>query len=185
MDETEIIALLETRTESAIQAMSDQYGSYCHYIANSIVRSKEDAEECVNDVLLGAWNTIPPTKPKPLSTYLYRLSRNTALKKYRSKTAQKRNNHNDVALDELADVLASKETPEMTLLAEELSQYFNAFLETMDRENRKIFMLRYWFYLSPKEIGEKLNMKPNTVNVRLKRTREKLKKFLVEKEVLV
>lgn len=186
MSEEEIIALFSQRSERAIERLSRKYGAYCKKISMSILHNQEDVEECFNDSLLTAWNTIPPqpSEPQLLGAYLYRLVRNASLKKLRYNKAEKRNNGENLVLDELLEVLPALETAETTLMARELTAYLNLFLEGLDQESSGIFLLRYWFHASSAEIGKRYHLKPNTVNVKLKRVREKLKVFLIEKEVL-
>lgn len=181
MQEEEIIALFQARSESAITRLAEKYGGHCLSIAKNILKNKEDSEECVNDCYLSTWNGIPPTIPDSLKAFVLRVTRNIALKKYHRNTAKKRNSLYDVSLEELKEVLASVETPEHSLLAQELTEYLNEFLDGLEEEQQIIFTLRYWYSESAEAIGKKLQMKPNTVTVKLKRIREKLKKYLKEK----
>ena len=101
MDDQLIIELFNERSEEAITAISDKYGELCKGISYRILMNRQDAEECVNDAYLVAWNTIPPESPNPLRAYICRVVRNITLKKYRYNTAQKRNSHYDTSLEEL------------------------------------------------------------------------------------
>lgn len=186
MSEEEIIQLFTQRSEKAIESLSAKYGAYCKKISMSILKNQEDMEECFNDSLLTAWNTIPPqpSEPKFLGAYIYRLVRNGSLKKLRYNKAEKRNNTENLVLDELLEVLPALETAETTILASELTSYLNLFLENLDKESHAIFVLRYWFNEPSVEIAERLHLKTNTVNVKLKRIREKLKVFLSEKGLI-
>lgn len=186
MGEEEIIELFAQRSERAIEGLSWKYGAFCKKISMSILNNQEDVEECINDSLLTAWNTIPPmpSEPSLLGAYVYRLVRNCSLKKLRYNKAEKRNNRENLVLDELLEVLPALETAETTLLAKELTCYLNLFLEQLDEQSHAIFMLRYWFHQSSAEIGKRFHLKTNTVNVKLKRIRGKLKEFLRQKGVL-
>ena len=124
MDDSKIIALFFARSEQAIVELCAKYGSLCMHIACNILNNSQDAEECVNDTYMGAWNTIPPQKPNPLQAYIAKIVRNIAITRYHANTAQKRNSHYDVALDELEHCLSSSQTPEDTLQAKELSHLF-------------------------------------------------------------
>ena len=112
MDDSKIIDLFYARSEQAIMELSAKYGPVCNKVARNILNNSHDAEECVNDAYLGAWNTIPPQNPNPLLTYICRIVRNLSIMKYHANTAVKRNSFYDVALDELEDCLASSETVE-------------------------------------------------------------------------
>ena len=119
MDDSKIIDLFYARSEQAIMELSTKYGAVCSKVAKNILNNSHDAEECVNDAYLGAWNTIPPQNPNPLLTYICRIVRNLSIMKYHSNTAIKRNSFYDAALDELEDCLASSETVEDKLTAKE------------------------------------------------------------------
>ena len=178
IDDEKIIEMFFERSEQGIRELDIKYGKVCHNLSYHIVGSRRDAEECVNDAYLGAWNTIPPQNPNPLLTYICRIVRNLSIMKYHANTAIKRNSFYDAALDELEDCLASSETVEDKLTAKELSDALDQFLDTLDQENRVIFVRRYWYSDSISEIAERLHMSKNNVSVRLSRTRERLKNYL-------
>ena len=125
--------------------MSDKYGRLCFKVANNILNNQSDAEECVNDAYLGVWNGIPPQKPNDLSAYVCSIVRNAATKKYHAIKAAKRNSFYDVALDELEDCLASNSTVEKELDATELSNKINAFLGSLYKNDRVMFVKRYFY----------------------------------------
>lgn len=149
----------------------------------NILGSRQDAEECVNDTYLAIWNVIPPQRPDPLPPYIYRTGRNIALKRLRDNSAQKRNSAYDASLDELAFCIPVG-TLEETLDARALGQAIDRFLDTVSQESRVIFLRRYWFGDSIKEIAKGLGMQENTVSVHLSRTRSKLKDYLTEEGFL-
>lgn len=181
MDDSRIIDLFYARSEQAIVELSAKYGPVCSKVARNILNNPHDAEECVNDAYLGAWNTIPPQNPNPLLTYICRIVRNLSIMRYRANTAIKRNSFYDAALDELEDCLASPENVEDQLTAKELSAALDQFLDALDQENRVMFVRRYWYADSISEIAERLHRSKNNVSVRLFRTRARLKNYL-EKE---
>ena len=185
MDDRKIIELFFDRSEQAIVELSNKYGDICQKVAVNILKNINDAEECVNDAYLGAWNTIPPQKPNPLLTYICRIVRNISIKKYHQNTAKKRNSFYDVALDELEDCLPSASSVEDEINANELSILFDYFLDTLDQANRVMFVRRYWFSDSISDIAAMFNTSNHNVTVRLSRTREKLKQYLVEKGVQI
>ena len=137
-----------------------------------------DAEECVNDTYLAAWNTIPPQKPDPLRTYIFRIVRNIAIAKYHSNTSIKRNSYYDVALEELENCLITSATVEQEISAKELSRQIDSFLDTLDKASRVMFVRRYWYSDSISDLAEYFQVSNNNVSVRLSRTRDKLKKYL-------
>ena len=83
MDDAQIVQLYWDRNEQAIHATSDKYGNYCTSIAKNILGNQEDAEECVNDTYLNAWNAMPPHRPSILSTFLGKITRNLSFNRYK------------------------------------------------------------------------------------------------------
>ena len=185
LDDSEIIELFFERSEQAIVELSKKYGFVCNNIANNILNDRFDAEEVVNDAYLGVWNTIPPQRPNPLLSYLCRVVRNLAIKKYRSNTAAKRNSTYDVSLDELENCFPSSNSVEDEFNAKELARVIDDFLETLDEENRIMFVRRYWHAASLQELAELFHTSRHNISVRLSRTREKLKKYLIKEGVFL
>ena len=181
MDDKTIIALYESRDETAVKETQKKYGGLCQYIAEQILSSREDAEECVNDAYLGVWNSIPPTRPDSLRAYVCTLVRRLSIKRYHHEKAQKRNSTYDESLDELAGVLSDGNTVETALDAKELSMVLELFLETLKKDDRVMFVRRYWFSESISEIAAHFDMSAHAVSVRLSRVREALRKFLIKR----
>ena len=181
MEDQEIIELFYARSEQAITQLQNKYGRRCLQVAGNILNNQLDAEECVNDAYLAAWNTIPPQKPDPLLTYICHIVRNLSIKKYHANNALKRNSHYDIALDELEECVKTKETVEDQIAVKELAEAINQFLGTLSRENRIMFVRRYWFSDSVADIAKMFKMSSRNVSLRLLRVRKGLKKYL-EKE---
>lgn len=184
MDDNMIIALFNERSQQAIIELSKKYKRISLKTAFNIVGNNEDAEECVNDAFLALWNNIPPASPSPLVTYLLKVVRNTALKRYHKNTSVKRNSFYDVALEELENVLFTKNSPEDDIIAKEISKKINVFLEFQKKDTRIFFVRRYFYGDSVNDIAEMTGYSPHFISVRLSRTRENLRKFL-EKEGLL
>ena len=185
MDDNQIIALFFERSEQAITELSQKYGHTCNKIAINILKNKQDAEECVNDAYLGAWNAIPPQTPSPLLTYICKIVRNLSIKKYHSNTAIKRNSFYDMALDELENCLSTTSSAEDLYNAKELSRLLNLFLESLDQESRIMFVRRYWYSDSISEIAAMFHITSHNATVRLSRIRKKLKLFLQKEGIYV
>ena len=183
LDDRKIIELFYERSEQAIIELSNKYGSVCRKVADNILNNKQDVEECVNDAYLGAWNTIPPQNPNPLISYVCHIVRNIAIKKYHFNTAEKRNSIYDVALDELENCIPSVSSVEDEIDTMEISKHINMFLEILDKENRILFVRRYWYSDSIEDLAKLFCTSKHNVSVRLSRTREKLKKYLSRKGV--
>ena len=185
MTDEEILDLFFERSEQAISALAKTHGGAVRRVAMNILGDPEDAEECVNDTWLGAWNRIPPERPTPLRTYVCKIARNLATKRYHAEHARKRNSQYDVALDEMAACLPDRCGVEEAADARELIRILDSFLDTLSYEDKYLFMRRYWYADPLPEIAEKAGMSYNTAAVRLHRVRKKLKKELLKEGVSV
>jgi RNA polymerase sigma-70 factor (ECF subfamily) len=183
MDDEKIIEMLFSRAEESISVIDEKYGAACKKIAKDILGNEQDAEECVSDAYLGVWNTVPPERPKPFSTFLYRILRNLSLKKLTANKAKKRSAMFEELITELEDYLPSTETVEKRMEQMELAKAIDEFLETLTSDNRKVFLRRYWFSESYEQIANDLCMSVGNVSMRLVRTREKMRKFLEERGI--
>ncbi len=184
MEDEAIITLFFQRDQRAIQELDKKYGKVCHALAHRLTGDRRDGEECVNQAYLGVWNAIPPHRPEALLAYVCKIVRNTALHVLEKARAAKRDGHN-LALEELADCLPAGETAESALEAGEVTRAIEDFLDGISQENRAIFLGRYWFAASYREIGERVGMSEKAVSVRLSRLRQKLRDFLKERGVFV
>ena len=185
MQDDQIVSLFFARSEEAIRQLDVKYGRTCRSLSRNILGSWQDAEECVNDAYLGAWNTISPQKPSPLLTYICKIVRNLSLRRLRERSAIKRNAHFDIALQELEGCLPTTGTLEEQVDARELVQIVQQFLDSLPVENRVIFLRRYWFLDSYLEIARRVGLSEKAVSVRLVRIRQKLKIWLEENGVLI
>ena len=177
MDDTKIIELFFQRDQQAIRELDAKYGKVCHSLSFNIVNNRQDAEECVNDAYLGAWNAIPPAKPDPLLTYLCKMVRNISLNAYYSRYT--------VAMEEIEACIAAPDMVEAEIEARELARIIESFLDMLTPEDRVIFLRRYWFADRCGDIAEKVGLTEKNISVRLTRIREKLRKYLIEREVQV
>ena len=185
MDDGKIIELFFERSERAIIELSNKYDSIFRRVANNILNNASDAEECVNEAYLGVWNSIPPQKPELLSSYVCRIVRNVALKKYHSDKAVKRNGVYDVVLDEIEECFSSSVSVEDEICAAETSRVIDKFLETLDKRDRVMFIKRYWFSDSVENIAKSFDKSSHYVSVRLSRIRGKLKKYLIKEGLFI
>ena len=130
IDDEKIIDLFLERDQQGIREMDNKYGKICHNLSYNIVNSRQDAEECVNDAYLGAWNAIPPVHPNPLLAYIVKIVRNISLKVYWKKEAAKRNSTYTIALQEIEGCIADHKTVEDEIEARELASIIENFLDT-------------------------------------------------------
>lgn len=178
----EIIKLFFGRDESALTELSKEYGGYCQKIAVNILGVREDAEECVNDAFLIAWNTIPPNEPEKLSAYLGKIVRNKAINRAEKNNALKRGGGNsDAVLDELEELVSSCSSVEQSFDEKELMAEINRFLYGLSPKMRKMFVGRYFYCRSIGDIAARQGTSENSVSVTLNRIRKKLKAHLEKK----
>ena len=182
MDDAKIVQLYFDRDERAIPATAEKYGSYCTSIALHITGSREDAEECVNDTYLNAWNSIPPHRPKMLSTFLGKIVRNLSINRYKHNMAEKRGGGELPAIfDELADCVSGNDDAVQVFEYKELIAEINRFLGTLPAEKRNIFVCRYWYTDSISDIASRYRMTYSSVSMMLSRIRTELHNYLTER----
>ncbi len=183
MDDREIMAALAARDERALAALDAGCGRLCRAIARGILGSDEDAEECVNDAWLRVWESIPPAEPPSLTAYAGMITRRIAISRWRARNADRRRAAL-TPIDELDELLPGGDEVSARLETAELTAAVNAFLDTLDRDTRVIFVRRYW-HLEPIEaIAARMGLRAGTVRVRLHRVRRKLKEDLERRNLL-
>ena len=185
MEDVEIIELYFQRDEKAIEETKIKYGGYCFALANRILGKMEDAEECVNDALLSAWNSIPPQRPRFLRMFLARIIRNRALNQVKANTAIKRGSgETDLIYEEISECISDGRSVESEILAKELGSTISDFVKGLPEREGDVFVRRYFFLESVKDIAGNYGMTPGNVSVILNRTRKKLGDHLVTKGYL-
>ncbi len=180
MNDEEIINLYWERQERAIYETEKKYGKYCNTITFNILQNNEEAKECINDTYLKIWNNIPPQRPKMLKVYIGKIARNLAINQYERKKAKKRDYTLEIALEELNECISLNNNVEKELDYNELVNELNNFLEQLSEEKRKIFIERYWYLYSIKEISANNKISENNVKIILLRLRKQLKNYLKE-----
>ncbi|MBD5083565.1 MAG: sigma-70 family RNA polymerase sigma factor [Clostridiales bacterium] len=180
MTDNEIIELYWKRSEEAIFCTMREYGGYLIKLTMNILHIREEAEECVNESYLSAWNQIPPDRPAKLLPYLGRIARCLALNRYDYLNAQKRGTDFILQLSELEDCLSSGDTTQQQVDNHALSQAISAFLKNQDIESRNMFIRRYWYSDSVKEIAKRYGVRESKVKSQLFRLRGRLKNYLIE-----
>ena len=185
MEDQKIIELYRQRNESAIEHSKVKYGTYCRSISERILGNKEDAAECENDTYLKAWNSIPPDNPSPLSSYLGMITRNLSLDLLRRKSAKKRSDRVCISFNELEECIPSQMNISEQVEAKELAKIVSDFLRGLSVEECNIFLNRYWYFLSIKEIAVKYGFTQSKVKMMLLRTRKKLATHLEKEGIFV
>ena len=181
MKESDIISLLFNRDEFALEIIDKEYKGYYYSIISSIIDSPEDCEECVNDVLLGLWNSIPPNNPDNLKGYICRIARNVAINCFRKKTTQKRMPDKCMlSLNELQEAIPDTASVDDELLRNELSKTINEFLFSCSERDRYIFVCRYYYFMDIKDLSRAFALSESHVRTVLSRIRKALRNYLGE-----
>lgn len=184
MEDRDIIALYFKRDENAIAETDRQYGKYCRTVAERILYSATDAEECVNDTYLDAWNTMPTERPTYLGAFLSKITRRRSIDRYRHDHREKRGGIENLT-DELTDCIPDGgSTPFEELERGRLREAINSFLESLPQEKRVMFVQRYFYATPISRIAESLRLSDSNVKVTLHRVRESLRRYLEEEDLL-
>lgn len=182
MEDARIIELYWQRDESAIRSTEQKYGFYCYQVSYNILSDRQDAEECVSDTWLRAWNVMPPQRPDRLKLFLAKITRNLSLDCLKIRHAQKRGRGElPLILDELAECVADSGNVESEFIAKELTRDVNAFVRSLPEREGNLFIRRYFFCESVGQVARRYGLTEGNAAVILSRTRQKLKCFLQQK----
>ena len=185
MEDSHIIDLYWARSERALSETSSKYGKYCYSISYRILANTEDANECVNDTYLGAWNSMPPHRPSVLSTFLGKITRRVSINRWKQNNREKRGaGEISLALDELSECIPSPVDTEAVIESNELAKAINAFLSVLPDTERNVFICRYWFLASISEISQRFDFSQSKTKITLMRTREKLYQYLKREDLI-
>ena len=178
MEDEEIVELLYKHDESSLTVVADKYHTLLHNVANNILKSDEDAEECVNDTYMKIWNTIPPYKPMYLKSFICKVVRQLSIDKYRKNNRKERDKKLSVSLSDLDYEISYNAKIEEGVDAKGLTNIINEFIEKLDIETKALFVRRYVLFESVKDISKRFKISESLVGVRLFRVRKDLKKYL-------
>lgn len=182
-EDAEIIKLLCNRDEFALRAVLTKYGALMHSLARQITGSEQDAEECVNDAILELWDSVPPASPKQLSAFMGRIVRRRAIDRVRYNQAEKRaGSEYCSSIEELEECLPDRQS-EAESDSDEINRCIRAFLDKQKPDDRDMFLMRYFRFLSNEQIALQFGMRESSVVMRLVRMRKRLRKFLNENHI--
>lgn len=185
MEDRLIVGLYWQRQEQAIVESQRKYGRFCHRIAENILTLREDAEECVSDTWIRAWNTMPPQKPDSLRAFLGRIVRNLAISRYRANHAEKRYAGMDLLLSELGECVPAADCVEAAADAAELSRLLSDWLRALPDAERTVFIRRYWNGETIRDLARRAGMSPSGVQRLLTRLRKQLHAHLEREGIAV
>lgn len=184
IDDIRIIELYFERNEQAIKETDIKYGKLCHKLSYNVLNNRQDSEECVNTTYLEVWNRIPPTRPAKFKAYISIIVRDISIDKLRHLTAKKRSADMVMALDELTEILPDeRHAPGRN--DEEIGKLLSIFLRKQKEEVQRVFVLKYFYFESNRAIAEKYGFTERKVTNMLARTRNKLKKYLIEEGIYI
>lgn len=184
MEDNRIIDLLFSRSEAALDALSQKYSRLYKGVLGGILCDACDVEECANDVLLAVWNSIPPNRPEHLPAYLCKIARHMGINRVKYQTRQKRDSGYTVTLSELDDCIPDRAAQVgQDTESERIRTVLSDFLRELDVEMRVLFIRRYIYLESVTSLAERFGMRENHVSVKLLRARKKLKKLLEKEEI--
>lgn len=182
VEDNRIVELYWQRREEAIGETEKKYSRYLMKISYNILADMEDSRESVNDTYLKAWNSIPPQCPEVLSGYLARITRQVSIDRYRKRKSRKRvSSEYLVSLSELEECIACGSTPEQEMELQVLAEVISRYLYTLPEQTRNVFICRYFYMDSVKEIAAYQGAGESKIKSMLHRTRNGLKAYL-EKE---
>ena len=180
MEDRDIVDLYWQRDETAITATANKYGAYCRTVALNILRNEQDAEECLNDTYIRAWNSMPSHRPQRLAPYLGKLSRWLALDRLEKRSCQKRGGDSTLSLEAAEELPSANDCVQNELEFRELCAAIERFLSNQRQEDRQVFLARYWYMADIQEIACQFHFSESKVKSMLMRTRNRLMKFLKE-----
>ena len=185
MDDADIVSLYWSRDENAITETDRKYGPYCRTIALNIMSVQEDAEECVNDSYHHAWNAMPPQRPDRLPPFLGRIVRNLSISRWRRERAQKRYSGLESLLSGLEECLPDPKGVEQEVEGRALTRRIEVWLEGLSRDDRAVFLRRYWYGQEVQALARAWGVTPNRMAKRLQRLRKSLKRDLEQEGITV
>lgn len=183
MDDYKIVDMYWDRDEHAISETEKKYGRMLYSLSYSLLSCHEDAEECVNDTYVDAWNSMPTARPDYLGAFLSKLTRRISIDKYRTEHRLKRGGEDNILL-ELTDCVPSVYSVEDEYDNDRLREVLDRFVGTLEREKRVMFIKRYFYFHSVEQISREMNIGESKVKTTLFRTRRLLRELL-EREGLL
>ena len=185
MQDERIIELFFARDEDAIKETEAKYRNLCLYVASNFLNAREDREETLNDSLLALWNSIPPERPDNFPAYLTEVVRRQAINKSRANNAWKRGKNVQVVGEEFLSMLDDGTSLSELYEAKRAGELISKFLRSLGEGDRQIFLMRYFFDMSPSDIAKQMHSGESRIKMKLFRTRKKLAEYLKKEGIMV
>ena len=185
MTDEKIIELLIARDERALGEIEKKYSNLCKYTAGNFLNSREDVEECINDMLLAVWNHIPPEVPECLPAYITVLVRNAARTRSRGNNAWKRGANVTLVGEEFLSMLEDEFDVTSAFELRVAGEVINSFLDGLSKSERKVFMMRYWLDAGIEQIASQTGFSHSKIKSMLKRLRDRLAQALKKEGIIV
>ncbi len=178
MIDKKIVSMLWNRDEDAIRLMEEHYGNYCRQISYGIVKNYEDAADCLNDTWLQTWRSIPPNRPDNLRAYVAKIVRNISLNVVIHNQAFRRGSGTvPLVYEELEEMLGGEDSVEHMIDKNTFTELLNTFLGSLEKKDRDIFVLRFWYFWEVKEIARKYGVKEKAISNILYRLKGKFRSY--------
>ena len=185
MKDEKIIELFWARDERALGETQEKYKNLCMYVGAQILSSNEDREECFNDLLLSLWNSIPPEKPTNLRAYIGRSMRNHALNRSRDNNAWKRGKNFQTVGEEFLQTVEDGHSLADSFEAKRAGEAVNRVLDAISKDDRRIFIMRFYLGLSISNISHQLGFGESKIKVSIHRTRKKIAELMQKERIIV
>ncbi len=183
-NDEKLIELFWSRDENAIKMTQERYRGFANSVLIPFLTAKEDREECLNDALLRLWDSIPPERPKSFTAYFAKILRNLAISRTRAENAWKRGGKSLTAESEFYNDLTDGRTLADDYESARAGRIISEFLRSLSKNDREIFILRYWFGEDSTRISRRTGIADGTVRVRLKRVRDRLRAILIKEGII-
>lgn len=178
MEDEKIVGLLYEHNDDGLKAVKEKYENFLVSFSKQIVNNEDDALECVNDVYMKLWDTIPPYKPTYLKSFILKITRQISIDKYRYNHRKTKDNNNVTYLSDLDFEVKDNRNVESEVQERLFVSKINEFIETLDTTTQILFIRRYFFFETTKSLSEKFKISETNINVKMLRVKKNLKKFL-------
>jgi RNA polymerase sigma-70 factor (family 1) len=170
-----LVSDMQGDDRSAFEKIYNRYWSKLYLSAYQILRNKEASEDIIQEIFVSLWLKRSHTTVENLNNYLFTSVRFQVFKAIRDGKLR-----TDLLHD--TELLVSPHNAENMLTEKEIAQRLDDSIELLPQKCREIFILSRKEHLSVKEISERLNISPKTVEnqitIALRRLRTDMGEFL-------